>query len=185
MRSCGVLVLLACSPAFADEHGPDLGVHAPLRWRHQDEPILHLDPIPPLATEGIGGKSDHETAVLELGAHARLVGEGEWWKASLSPMPSGPDIDDIARGWRAGGTLSYDLGPFSVGATVQYGHVDSRFERGTYRYVGVSIYRTFRLSRWMLAWIALSAGRQSWLGTASTGEQNADTLMLSIGTTFR
>lgn len=185
MRSCGVLVLLACSPAFADEGASDLGVHTPLRWEHPDEPVLHLDPIPPLATEGLGAKTARTTQVLQLGPHARLVGEGESWTASLSPMPPGPEIDDVSRGWRAGYSLSYDLGPFSVGAAVDYGHVDSGYERGTYRYVGLSIYRTFRLSRWMLAWIALSAGRQTWLGVPPPGEHDTSSLSLTIGTTFR
>lgn len=180
-----MVVLLACTTARADEATPEeLGVSTPLRLHPQDEPLLHLDPIPPLATEGVGGQTAREAHVLDLGPNARLVGEGEWWKASLSPITFGPDIDDMARGWRAGYALSYDLGLFKVGASVQYGHVDSRYERGTYRVVGIAAYRTFRLSRWMLAWIALSAGHQEWLGVPPPGESNSSSVMLSVGTTF-
>lgn len=178
-------VLLAGTAAHAEDTAHDLELHAPERWR-SDEPVLHIDPVPPLATEGIGGKSERETQILELGPRARLVGEGEQWKASLSPQPAfGAEIDDMSRGWRASYALSYDLGLFKVGASVEYGHVDSRYERGTYRFVGISAYRTFRLSRWMLAWIALSAGRQEWLGLPPSGEANSNSVMLSIGTTFR
>jgi hypothetical protein len=179
------MVLLACTAAQADDTGSDLELRAPQRWHH-DDPVLRIDPIPPLSTEGIGGQSQSETQILDLGPRARLVGEGVQWRASLSPQPAfGPEIDDMSRGWRASYALSYDLGLFSVGASLEYGHVDSRYERGTYRVVGLSAYRTFRLSRWMLAWFALSAGRQEWLGGPPTGEANASSVMLSIGTTFR
>lgn len=179
------MVLLACTAAHADDTAADLELHAPQRWHH-DDLILHLDPMPSLSTEGIGGQSEREMQILELGPRARLVGVSERWKAALSPQVQfGPDIDDMARGWRARYALVYDLGLFKLGASLEYGHVDSRYERGTYQVVGVAAYRTFRLSRWMLAWIALSAGRQQWLGQAPPGEASSSSIMLSIGTTFR
>ncbi len=186
MRSCAVVVLLASSAVSADEFTPDLGVHAPLRWEHPGEPVLHLDPIPPLTTEGLGAKTDGVTQIIDLGRRARLVGEGTWWKTSMAPLPPGSDVDDLSRGWRAGYTLTYDLGPLTIGASVGAGHVDSRYGRGTYRTIGVSVYRRFRLSRWMRAWIALSGAQQAWLGVdPPPGEANGPAGMLTIGTTFR
>lgn len=185
MRSSGWLVLLTCSTARADDELPELGMRTPVRWEQQHEPVLHLDPIPPPATEGLGGETDRATSVIELGPRARLVGEGERWKSSLTPQAFGPEIDDLSRGWRASYELSYDLGLFRVGASIGAGHVDSRFERGTYRVVSLAAYRTFRLSRWMLAWISLGIGHQDWFGNPPPGEANATTATLSIGTTFR
>ena len=149
----------------------------------QHEPILHVELIPALATEGLGGTTERATHVIDLGANVRLVGESEWWKASLTP---GQENDAVSRGWRASYELSYDLGLFRIGASVGMGHVDSRFERGTYRVVGISASRTFRLSRWMLAWISLGVGQQKWFGgTPPPAEADATTATLSIGTTFR
>ncbi len=190
MRPLAWLVLLACSPAVVGADGTDdarpvITVHAPQRWKEQEGPLLHLDYVPPSGVEGIGGTLQHETTVIDVTRRLRIVGDGSWWKASLSPQPLGSEIDELAQGWRASYELSYDLGPFRIGASVAAGHVDSRYERGTYRIVGVSAYRTVRLSRWMLAWISLGVGRQQWFGQPPPGESNATFVGLTLGTTFR
>ena len=107
--------------------------------------------------------------------------------SALPDSMFGPSDDvNTSRGWRAATQLTYDLGPFKLGASVAVNHVDSRFERGTYAFVGVSLYRTFRLSRWNIGWIALTLGRQQWFGAMPpNGEANATTASLNIGMTFR
>ncbi len=185
MRTSAWLLLLACGTAEAEEAAPGVTVRAPRRWQ-EPGPLLHLDFILPANTEGLGATTEREAYVLELGSSARLAVQGEWWKSTLSPQALQPDdLDDVSRGWRASYELSYDLGPFRLGGSMTLGHVDGRFERGTYRAVGVSASRTLRLSRWMLAWISLGVGRQQWLGAPPPGEANRTTVMLRIGTTFR
>lgn len=155
------------------------------RWA-SPEPQLHLDFVPPVNAEGPGASARHRTGVWDLGPRARLAVQGDWWKAPLTPQVPGPDdFDDLTLGWQAATELSYDLGPFRIGANLAVGHVDGRFERGTYQIVGVAIFRTFELSRWMHAWISLGVGRQQWVGSPPPGEADATVIGLSIGTTFR
>jgi hypothetical protein len=177
--------LLASSTALADE-----GITVRMRTRGEvdREPLLHLEYNLPLDTEGLGGAKDSAHTVIDVGNRARIVMGGDWWKSSLTPYAVGASelgADDIARGWRGGLELSYDLGPFRVGANAVLGHVDSQYERGSYRLLGVSISRTFRLSRWMRGWISLGIGQQQWYGKPPNGEANNTTATLSIGTTFR
>jgi hypothetical protein len=177
--------LLACSTAYADD---GITVRMRTRAEAEPEPLLHLDYNLPVNTEGLGGAKDREQTVIDIGNRARIVMGGEWWKSSLTPYTvGGSDLraDDIAHGWRSGLELSYDLGLFRVGANAALGHVDSRYERGSYRVLGVSISRTLRLSRWMRGWISLGIGRTEWYGEPPKGEDNGTTGTLSIGTTFR
>jgi len=186
MRTAAWILLLAWSTAEADDATSGLTVRAPRRWEAPPQPLLHLDVILPVNAEGVGATTGREAHVLELGPRARMVAEGEWWKSTLTPHRFGPDdFDDVAHGWRAAYELSYDLGPFRLGASVGLGHVDSRFERGTYRIIEVSAYRTFRLSRWMLAWVSLGVGHQQWSGVPPPGESSGTKVGLRIGTTFR
>jgi hypothetical protein len=186
MRSCVVgLLLCATAVATADDDTPSITVRSE-RFVRDEEPLLRLDYEPSVASQSPGAAVDGDAIAIDLGRYVRVSGEGEWWQSSPPAPFFGPAVDDAARGWRAGGHLSVDLGLFRVGASVAYGHVDGRYQRGTYRVVGISAYRTFRLSRWMLAWIALGLGKQTWLGgDAPPGERNQTTATLSIGTTFR
>lgn len=194
-------VLVVCSAAVAraddtpladthSDHDSDSET-AGIRMRTErhttgDPPLLHLDTDLGVASMAPGAQTDSDTTTLEFGRRTRIVAEGEWWKSSLAPKLFGPDIDEVSHGFRGGLELSYDLGPFSLGGNVAYGHVDSRYQRGTYRTTGITAFRTFRLSRWMLGWISLGLGKQEWLGTKPPpGEANQNTIMLSIGTTFR
>ena len=189
MRAVGWWLLLVCVPAAADEGTPGVAVRVSRRWEQPSGPLLHLDDLPRLGAEGVGADVAREGDVLALGPRARLALEGEWWESQLTPRALGllgaDPLDDRARGWRGAAELSYDLGPFRVGASVAMGHVDDRYGSGTYQMVGLFAYKTFRLSRWMRAWIALGITHQQWNGTPPPGESNATTIGLSLGTTFR
>ena len=191
MRSAALLVIIAVvapTLAQADDDSTMTTVRVPRRIAEQQEPMLHLEL--PTNVEGIGGTQDSASSIWELGPRARLQAEGTWWRSGFAPdhlggLDPSSHLDNVARGWRAGAQLTYDLGPFKIGAYVSAGHVDSRLETGTYHLVGIAIFKTFRLSKWMHAWISLGAGVKTWVGQPPPGEQNDATVTLSIGTTFR
>lgn len=185
----GLLMLLAAfSPAHADDEptarDSASDVVAPAvtllhRAREAtDVPLLHLDDMFGAITDTPAAVV-HDTHVLALGRRVRLSSDAAWWTATL------PGFEGASRGWRSTHELSSDLGGFRVALSAGAGHVDNRLERGTSRFVGVSATRTFRLSRWMLAWISLGAGVQQWSGLPPLGESNGASVKLTIGTTFR
>lgn len=185
MRAFAYLLILATHIASADE--PSLVVRVPERWQ-DGGPMLHLEER--AIAEGLGGAKQGETSIFQIGPGARVVMSGEWWTndswAEGKPHASSGELDVGARGWRARFELGADVGPFWLGVHVAAGRVDGRFEQGTYRDIGVSLLKRFRLSRWMLAWIGLTIGHRQWLGDAPPpGEQNGPSLMLTVGTTFR
>ncbi|HEY5947901.1 MAG TPA: hypothetical protein VIV40_20515 [Kofleriaceae bacterium] len=185
MRPLAWIVVLAGGIAYADDA---ITVHARVRSEEQTEPLLHLDYSLPVVSEGLGGAKDGEQTVIDIGPRARIAMGSEWWKSSLAPIPLGAadlGADDMSRGWLAAYELSYNLGPFRLGANMGMGRVDSRYERGSYRVMGVSVSRQFRLSRWVLAWISLGIGQQTWQGQPPPGEANNTTAMLRFGFTFR
>jgi hypothetical protein len=141
-----------------------------------DEPLLHLD-LTPLAADAEGGKMDGRVAVLDLGPRARLTAEGRWWQTGLAPSHFGEDLP--YGGWRAAAELSYDLGPFRIGVTASL----TRDGETSHRAVGLFAYRTFRLSRWMQAWILLGVAYEQW--NIGGQPRSGTTAGLSIGTTFR
>ena len=188
MRRFAWLALLASRVAAADGDGDGDGitVRVPERWQEDTGPALHLDHVLPDAAEGPAASHDHKTTIWELGPLARVVAQGDWWSSMESPDVPGPhDLELSAHGWRAGVELSHDFGWFRLAAYAAAGHVDSRFERGDYTLAGVSISRTFRISRWTLAWISFSLGLQQWNGEPPLGQANSATGMLSFGFTFR
>jgi len=196
MRTPAWLILVSvCGPAHADpratgsddtlarDHGSaGLAKRTRLRLQHTDEPLLHIDHVPPLTAEA-GATTERTTSILELGKGVRLAAEGTWWSAAQRSPLSG--LDDLAHGWRAASELSYDVGPVRIGIHAGAGQVDSRFERGNYHFAGASASRTFQISRWMRAWISLGLGFQRWSGAPPPGEANSASLQLSVGTTFR
>jgi hypothetical protein len=189
-----LVALWVCSPAHADDRatshddgtltgddGTSITARGRLLLGDRDQPLLHLDDVPRVDAEA-GATTDHQTYVLDLGHGALMAAKGTWW-TSTPTSPLG--FDAPAHGWRAAYELSYDLGLFRIGATAEAGHVDTRWERGSYRVVGLSAYRTFRLSPWMLAWISLGVEAQQWVDPPPPGEANHTTIKLSVGTTFR
>jgi hypothetical protein len=137
---------------------------------------LRFDPGRPALAAGLGVDEGREDHVVELIPHARLATGGRWWKSGTSY-----DIDPQARGWNVGAELSYDLGAFRISATAAEGHVESRFERGTYRDLELSISRTFQLTKTVQGWAALGLNARRWAGTPPPGEVNSTTLMFRLG----
>jgi hypothetical protein len=182
------LFLLASDDARADDRRSS-GEAAPIgvsmrarRWAPPDVPLLHLDAFSPLNAES-SAVADHAMSRLDLGRGVRVTAEGTWRSSALTSPLS--ELDGTVRGWSAASELSYAVGPFRLGARAGAGYVDHRFERGSYRFAGVSVSRTFRLSRWMLAWISLGIGFKQWSGAPPPGESNGAALELTVGTTFR
>jgi len=143
------------------------------------EGFLHLDDLRPIPALGAGGIVDGRAITIDLGPRAQLAAEGTWWQTGVSPSMFTEDLRD--HGWRAAAELSYDLGPFRVG-------VNAAIDQGIYgshRMVGLFAYRTFHLSRWMHAWIALGLTFEEWTSPAASAPQQGVTAGLSLGTTFR
>ena len=183
MRAPLVILVLA-----APAHGEDLELHdtTPLLDRG---PQLELDPMFRPSLEGLGATSETERTVVPLGDKARAVFEGTWWANVDSDEPGrfSRVVDLENRGWRTGVRFERDLGFATLAIHGSYNHVDSRYGSGTYRDIGVSLFRKWRLTRWMTAWISLGVSRRTWLGDAApAGEAKEETqATLGIGTTFR
>jgi hypothetical protein len=188
VRRLACIIVLVSDPATADEQVTRLGMRGSSRWEH-DGPLLHLDASLPANAEGLAGSEDRDERVIELGPRLRVVTATRWWQSGLTPDLPGPptshDLEIVARGWRAAAELSYELGPFRVGASAATSHVDSRFEIGTYQDIGLSISKLFHLSRWTHGWLSLGINNRRWSGAPPRGESNGTTLMLSIGATFQ
>ncbi len=182
MRVVVAVVLSLPTVVRADEatsvSTSDVGGEEPALLRRTDEPLLHVDPIiqplrigPPEAID----VDDQKTIVLGKRTWVELQGI-RYTNTSVTPE----------RGWTASLRLAHDLGPFTVVAHATAGGVDSRYTRGSYYDVGLTIGKSKKLSRWMTAWIALSIGRREWLGEPPPGETKSSTgVFLSIGTTFK
>lgn len=145
---------------------------------------LELDPTLRPRLEGLGAVEERHRSELRLGPRTRAVLEGSWWaNEDDGPLPV---LDLPARGWRAALRLSHDFGFARLDANAGVSHVDMRFGSGSYVELGISLGRTFRLSRWMTGWISLGIGRRQWLGDQPpAAESDATEVMLRIGTTFR
>jgi hypothetical protein len=176
VRSLWPVILVAASSIAAADDGPSI------RLRHlsdtEPEPYLHLDALTPEAATAEGGLVQREAAVLHLGPRTHLAAEGMWWQTGLAPSMFTDDLRYF--GWRVGGELSYDLGPFRVGVNASL----TREGDSSHRMVGLFAYRTFRLSRWMHAWIMLGIAYEQF-SFANAGSRQGTHVGLSIGTTFR
>jgi hypothetical protein len=150
---------------------------------------LELDPVLPPQLEGLGAVEDGERVELELGPDSRLVAEGTWWqndeRARGKDGAPLPHIDVPGRGWGAGLRLSHDFGFAVLTWSGSMNHVDSRYGRGTYVDLGLSLTRKFKLSRWKTAWISLGVGWRQWAGQPPAGEAGSIGVGLTIGTTFK
>jgi hypothetical protein len=173
------LVLAVAATVHADD-----GIRMRVEGEH--EPLLHIDPALRPKLEGLGAVEDTRETVVPIGANARAVLEGAWWDNQDRDLRH-PLTDVPGRGWRASLRLERQLGPltFVLGATLA--DVDSRYGSGHYYDLGIGLGRVFKLSRWMTAWIMLTAGRRHWLTDRPIAGEPIDdtTVMLTIGTTFR
>jgi hypothetical protein len=149
------------------------------------------DPLWRPGLEPHDAQRDASALPLKLGAHTWAVVEGSWWSAEREAAAYGGSRDRLGHGWTTGLHIAHDFGVFRVDAGGTVGQVDGvddlghRNARGIYTDLGVTISRTFRLSRWSVAWISLGVGRRYWQGAAPTGESDGTQVMLKIGVTFR
>ncbi|HEU0031378.1 MAG TPA: hypothetical protein VFQ53_12145 [Kofleriaceae bacterium] len=173
-----VVVAGASAPSTAAHADDALTIRVRQLAEHTDEPLLHLD-VTPLAAEAEGGIMDGRTTALDLGPRARLAVEGRWWQTGLAPSMFAEDLP--YGGWRAAAELSYDLGPFKVGVNASM----TRDGDTSHRMVGLFAFRTFRLSRWMRAWIMLGVAYEQWDLAEPGPPRHGLTTGLNLGTTFR
>lgn len=164
--SAGLLLV----PALA--HGDD-GIE--LRARTEQPPILVLDPTLTSRFESIHADEDEVHAVLPVGRGVDVILDNTTW--------SNPEI--VERGWRTAAGLTRDFGVARLTAMASYNRVDGWLGGGRYVDLSIALSRTFKLSRWMTAWISLSISVRNWTGTPPPGERNGAAAMLSVGTTFR
>jgi hypothetical protein len=170
MRTVACVLCIAAA-ARADD---GLSLHAERRDA-EHVPELSLDPLLESRFETLHADEDTAAARIPLGAHLAAQLETTAWS----------NTDIAERGWRSAAGLTASRGNWHLTAGVAWNGVDGRFGSGRYTDYRLSLARTFRLSRWMTAWIALSLEHRQWAGTPPAGEQNGTALMLSVGTTFR
>lgn len=182
VRWVGLLVFGAAAAARADDGVTTVrerGLFDPT-----EEPLLELDPTwRPNAT--LDAPETTARVTYTLGANTAVSFEASQWSLGTGDPTLGPPENTTGDGWGAAVRLVRKLGPLRVGAYASYQVLDTWYLRGTYVDLGLSIGHTFRLSRWMNAWIALGVGRRTWQGQSPAGEADATNFMLTIGTTFR
>jgi len=192
-----VWFLLQAGVARADDA---VELHEQALFDKSTDPLLHLDPIARPSLTGLGTREDvHERTMMQLGDRTWLELEGMHWTNQEKDQRVTNDETTPERGFSTGIRLSHDLGPFQVSLLARLGEVDSQqsllaqrlggdqrpFAPARYADVGVTIGKSKKLSRWMTAWIALTAGYRTWLGEPPPGEEDGGQAMLTIGTTFR
>jgi hypothetical protein len=170
-----VCVLCIAASARADDGDGLLTLHAEPHDGEPAAPLLTIDPTLATRFETLHADEDTATARIPLGKHLEAQLARTAWS----------NTDIAERGWQSSAGLTATFGQWHVGALASWNGVDGRLGNGRYLDYGVSIARTFNLSRWMTAWIALSVGMRQWTGVPPAGEANGATLTLSVGTTFR
>jgi hypothetical protein len=181
VRWVGILVLAAAA-ARADDGPTEVHEHGFLD--PSTEPLLELDPTwRPNAT--LDAPETTTRATYTLGANTVATFESSQWSLAATDPSLGLPENTTGDGWGAAVRLVRKVGPLRVGGYAAYQALDTWYLRGTYVDLGLSVGHTFRLSRWMHAWIALGVGRRTWQGQPPPGEANATNFMLTIGTTFR
>lgn len=168
MRLAGCLLLVA-AVAHADD-GLEVRTHAA-----ESAPILVLDPNLAERFETLHAVEDTAHAVVPVGHGVDAILDSDAWA----------NDDVVEHGWRAAAGFTRDFGFARLTAGASYNAMNGRFGDGSYVDFTVALTRTFKLSRWMTAWISLSLGLRSWTSTPPLGQKNGGALMLSVGTTFR
>jgi hypothetical protein len=193
-RVIGLVLVWSVTTAYADDA---LTTSLVERYGTDDhaEPGLTLDPMFRPGIETVGMKEVHHETRYDLFGTQIVVNGVE--RAS--------ERDSFTRGYRAGITISRDLGFARLSAGIALDHLQSsnmlvgpydptaanperaqRFGSATFIESGVALTRTHRFSRWMTGWISLSLTQRTYLGDATPpGERSSTQLMLSVGTTFK
>jgi hypothetical protein len=161
-------LLLVPALAHADD---GIELHA----RGEQPPILVLDPTLASRFESLHADEQRDHAVVPVGRGVDAILDNTSWV----------NDDVVERGWRAAAGLTRDFGVARLTATASWNGVDGWLGGGRYVDLTIALTRTFKLSRWMTAWISLSVGVRSWTGTPPPGERNGAAVMLGVGTTFR
>lgn len=172
MRVAVLSLLALARPARADDGS--LTLREGTLVRPGDEPLLELDPVW-RPTRALDAPIDIARAVV-LAADTLVTLESSRWSY---------DNGMTGDGWGATVRLARTLGPFRVSGFASYQALDTRLGAGSYVDLGISIGRTHRLSRWMIASISLGLWHRQWNGRPPPGEADSTTIMLSVGTTFR
>lgn len=146
-----------------------------LHARGEQPPILVLDPTLASRFETVHADEQSQHAIVPIGRGVDAILENTSWA----------NTDVVARGWRTAAGLTRDFGVARLTAMASYNGVDGWLGGGRYVDLTVALTHTFKLSRWMTAWISLSLSVRSWTGTPPPGESNGAAAMLSVGTTFR
>lgn len=193
-RAATFVVLAAGTSAARADETPRVEARSSLT---EHGPVLELDPTLATNVEGLGAIEDSERTAIRIDPRTVLTLEGTWWSNDDRDRDGRPALDVAGRGWRAGVRLSRDVGfaTLEVGGvynetelehlTVNERNEIGAFGRARYVDVGAAVTRRFGLSPWMHAWISLGINRRIWVGDSPTGEPDATSLGLSIGTTFR
>jgi hypothetical protein len=170
-------LLLAASPAHADNAlQARVEAEAAKSW-------LELDPVFEPRAAGLlvtNRRETRETIALDARTALTLVLD-EW--ANKEGAVGYRDVR--GQGWQASARLTRDLGWAQLSFTAALGDVDTAYTRGRYIDVGVSLLRTFRLSRKRTGWVGVTAGRRVWQGERPPlGEANGIQIMAVLGFTF-
>jgi hypothetical protein len=183
MRGAATLGLLTLCAGVAhgdDEDGGEVRESAGLA---EDHGWLDFDPVLSSRLEGVGATQHVDDMTVRLGPDLVAHLEGANWSSEDEPWR--PELDLPTRGWRTALRVSRDLGFARLEGQAAVVDYDDTLARGRYLEAGIAVVKTFKLSRWMRAWISIGVGRKVWLGDAPDGESNDVTLGLSLGTTFR
>jgi hypothetical protein len=150
----------------------------------RDSGWLELDPLPPTSLEAMAPQEHTEATRVELFPGAVLDVSGTEWSNQDDHRTT--PIDLPGRGWRAESRLAVALGGgFLLVANGAVAQSDTQFARGRYVDLSLAVVRTWKLTRWMTAWISLGVGARQWIGKAPDGEVDSTAIQLSIGTTFK
>ncbi|HEX5061375.1 MAG TPA: hypothetical protein VFV99_18535 [Kofleriaceae bacterium] len=188
MRSV-LIIVLATGVASADDP-PDSTEPTELHeglTREATGPLLHIETALRPAAEGFDADVRREQVDLDLGPRTYAQFESSAYARFEDGMPKGWTTSLFnSEGWSTTLRMVHDFKVIQVGAEASYNRVDSAYAHGSYAFVGASLTRMRKLSRWMTGWISLSLGYTYWLGgQPPPGERNGAAGMLTIGTTFR
>ena len=180
------IAVVAVVPRAARADDPDQAetphVEKAADGKPRDVPDLELVLWP--QARGLGGVEQGEPWAIELGDDTRIDLTGLWWANADDTQPGQVVLDSEARGWTAGAQLTRDLGFAHLTLHGSAGQVDNELGRGRYAEAGVSLRKTFRLSRTMTGWISLGIGHRAWSKHSNLNEPDVTEVMLSIGTTW-